>query len=86
MGLFWKRLARRLFSKTILSVVMLLLQVGVLVWLVLQFAQVGALAYVIITIITVLVVMVLMNKDDLNPAYKMIWTLLVVLTPIFWRR
>lgn len=70
-------------SRTFLLVLLAALQIGVIVLLVYQFASYGVATYAVIAVITVLVLVGILEKDEINPAYKMMWVLIIVLMPIF---
>lgn len=78
----FKKIMRVVLSKTFAFALLALLQIGFFVALVMLFANTGALAYTLITIITVLVLVAILEQDDLNPAYKLMWTLIVVIMPV----
>ncbi len=77
-----KRFLRGLMSRSFVFAVLAILQIALLVWLVAMFASIGFFTYVIITIITVLVLIFLLDKDDINPTYKLMWVLIIVLLPL----
>lgn len=77
-----KKMMRLVLSRTFAFALLALVQVGIFVVLVFMFANTGALAYTILTIVTVLVLVAILEKDDLNPAYKLMWTLIIVLMPL----
>ncbi|MDL2219980.1 cardiolipin synthase [Ruminococcaceae bacterium OttesenSCG-928-O06] len=79
----FRRIVRVVLSKTFLAALLALLQIVVFFGLIYWFANIGAMAYGAITVITVLVLVVVLEKDDLNPAYKLMWTLVILLMPIF---
>lgn len=77
-----QRIKKLVLSKTFAFGLLALLQIGILVAMVYFFANTGALAYTTITIITVLVLVAIFEQDDLNPAYKLMWLLIIVLMPL----
>lgn len=77
-----KRIMRVLLSKTVLFALLALLQIAFFVVLVHMFANVGAIAYNFLMVVTVLVLVAILEQDDLNPAYKLMWTLIIVLMPL----
>ncbi len=77
-----KILKRVVFSKRFALIVLALLQIFFFVGLMLFFANQGVLAYTFLTIFTIVVAMFLLNQDELNPAYKLIWLLVFVLLPV----
>ena len=39
-------------------------------------------AYIILTLVSVLVVIAVIERDNINPAYKIMWLLIVVALPV----
>ncbi|MDL2325218.1 cardiolipin synthase [Ruminococcaceae bacterium OttesenSCG-928-A16] len=76
------KIKKLVLSKTFAFALLALLQIGFFVALVYFFANSGALAYTILTIITVLVLVIIFEQDELNPAYKVMWILIIVVMPI----
>lgn len=74
---------RVLFSKIFAFIILALLQIAFFIALVLLFAKIGVIAYIILTIITVLVLVFVLEQDELNPAYKLMWTLIIASMPVF---
>lgn len=77
-----KRVVRFLLSKTFLSAVLILLQVALFVVLFLRFQQVGTLAYIVLTLVSILVLSAVVEHDNVNPSYKIMWMLIVVWLPV----
>ncbi|MDD3428743.1 MAG: cardiolipin synthase [Oscillospiraceae bacterium] len=77
-----KRIIRFLMSKSFLFGALAILQVGFLLGIILKFAHAGSYLYTVITIVSVLLCIILFEKDDINPAYKMMWIAIVILLPI----
>lgn len=78
-----KRSLRVILSKTFAFAVLIVLQVAFFCVLIYQLANVGAAVYTVLTIITVLVLVAVLEQDELNPAYKLMWVLVIVLMPLF---
>lgn len=76
-----KKLWRVLFSRTMFFALMALVQIGLFFALVLSFSQLGTVAYILSTILAVLIIILICEKDSINPAYKLSWILLVVTFP-----
>ena len=76
------KLTRFLISRTFLICMLALGQVCVFGWLLLFFSRAGTVAYTILTIVSVLIVVIVFECDDLNPAYKIMWLLIVVAMPV----
>lgn len=48
----------------------------------LVFSRAGTVAYIILTLVSVLVVIAVIERDNINPAYKIMWLLIVVALPV----
>ena len=77
---FW----RALFSRTFMLLAIAVVQIGVFVWLTgyFSYARIGSAAYSILTIACTVVAVLSFERDNLNPAYKMMWMLLIVAAPL----
>ena len=58
------------------------IQIGGFFFLVWQFSNIGPYTYAIMIILSVLVLVVVFEKDDLNPSYKVMWIIITVILPI----
>lgn len=77
-----KRIFRVLLSRTILIGFLAVLQIAVFVGILMYFSNLGTAVYAFLTIAAVLVAAVVCERDDLNPAYRMMWLLLTVVMPV----
>lgn len=77
------RIMRIVLSRTFAFSVLIILQIALFFALVLWLANYAALVYTLITVITALVLVLIMERDDVNPAYKLMWTLVMILMPVF---
>lgn len=77
-----KRFVRVLLSKTFLSAMLILLQIALFVALFVGLQQAGTVAYIVITLISILVMSAVVEHDNVNPSYKIMWMLIVVWLPI----
>lgn len=71
-----------IFSKTFAFALLALAQIGFFVVLIYFFANIGAWAYTLITIVTVIVLVIIFEQDEINPAYKLMWLLVIVIMPL----
>lgn len=55
---------------------------GAFAALMLVFSRAGTVAYIILTLVSVLVVIAVIERDNINPAYKIMWLLIVVALPV----
>ncbi len=74
--------AKVVFSRSFLTLVLAIAQMVVLVILVYNLAPAGSWLYTVLTIVAVIVFIFVFEKDDLNPAYKLMWLLIIVLLPL----
>ena len=77
-----KRIVRVLLSRTFLSAVLILVQVAFFVTLFFGLQQVGTVAYIVITLLSILVMSAVVEHDNVNPSYKIMWMLIVVWLPV----
>ena len=76
-----KKILRVVLSRTFAFVILVLLQIGIAVFIFNYLAQLGSFAYTAITLISVLVLVTMMERDTLNPSYKLMWLLILVMIP-----
>ena len=76
------RLVKILFSRVVIVVALLLLQVGVLFATIWYLAQYYVYVYVAFTLFSLCVVVRIINKN-MNPGYKLAWSVAIMLFPIF---
>ena len=86
-----KKLGRGLLSRTFFFMVTLFLQVGLVVGVAMVLDQNFPLFYMFITLISVFAVLTLLDKDRVNPVYKIMWLIIILLLPptgtlfyLFW--
>lgn len=77
------RILRVVLSRTFALVFLAFLQIAFFCGLGFWFANIGIGAYLAFTVLTVLAVVAILEKDELNPAYKLMWVLCIFLLPIF---
>lgn len=75
------KIKRIMTSRLFIFAIIILLQLAMITSLVLTLSQRGAMVYSVMTIISLVIALALFSSD-LNPAYKMIWGLLIVFLPI----
>lgn len=77
-----KKFWRVVLSRTFLFAILALVQIAFFAWLITEFSRIGTTTYTILTILSVLVIVLVFEKDDINPAYRMMWMMIVVVLPI----
>ena len=76
------RFLKILTSRSLLFALLAAVQIGGFFFLVWQFSNIGPYTYAIMIILSVLVLVVVFEKDDLNPSYKVMWIIITVVLPI----
>lgn len=77
-----KKILKFILSRTFLFGALIAIQLGLFLWLILQFSQAGSYAYLILTLISVFVVILVLEHAGTNPAYKIMWLLIVIMLPV----
>lgn len=75
---FWRVFLSRTFFIGLLAVI----QIGVFSAVVFELNRINTVVYTIITILAFLTAFVVFERDNLNPAYKMMWILLIAIMPV----
>ena len=86
-----RRLGRGLYTRTFFFVVLLLLQIVLTFSIPVALGRFSAPFYIGAVVVSVLAVIALLEHDGINPAYKMMWILIILLMPplgvvfyLFW--
>ena len=77
-----KKLSKFLLSKSFLFGILFLFQLAIVFAFIGVFKQNGGFAYVFITVISVIISLGLVVNDKINPAYKLMWILTIVVLPV----
>lgn len=77
-----QRFLKILTSRSLIFALLALIQIGCFFFLVWQFSNIGPYTYAIMIILSVLVLVFVFEKDDLNPSYKLMWIIITVVLPI----
>lgn len=75
-------LKQLILSKTFMFAILALLQIVVFLFIIKYFTDSGGTAYYIITLISVAVLIAVLEQDELNPAYKLMWIIIIVIMPV----
>ncbi len=78
-----KKILKVLLSRTFAFILLIFLQALLFFTLIFWLANFGSFVYTVVTLITVLVLVAVMEQDDLNPAYKLMWLMVIFIMPIF---
>ena len=77
-----RRILKFLMSRSFFFSVMILLQLALFIALMVTFSRVGGVAYLLITLTVVVVMMAVLEKTNTNPAYRIMWLLIMVTMPM----
>ncbi len=77
-----KKLLKFILSRSFIFSVMILAQMGLFLWLTLQFSRFGPVAYLALTVGGVLTALAILERTDTNPSYKIMWMLIILLMPV----
>ena len=88
-----KRLLRGVLTRTFFAAVLALLQVGLTIGLFLWVGSLAPYVYLVLIVLSILFILALLDRDNVNPAYKIMWILLIVSLPptgslfyLFWAK
>lgn len=76
-----KKLSQKVFGRIAVTAVLILLQAA---WLLVWFTRLASYApwvSAVFTVLSILIVLYIVRKDD-NPAYKIVWIILILLVPL----
>lgn len=86
-----KKLVQGLLTRTFFVAVLVLLQVGLIVGLVVWLGARSSWVYLALIIVSVLIVLAMLDRDDINPSYRLMWIAIIVFLPptgtlfyLFW--
>ena len=77
-----QRFLKFLTSRSLIFALLAIVQIGGFFFLVWQFSNIGPYTYAIMIILSVLVLIFVFEKDDLNPSYKLMWIIITVVLPV----
>ena len=77
-----QKLKRFLFSKRFFIVLLALLQMGLFYLLTVRLYTAGAVIYYFMVLFSLMTVLYVFERDDMNPAYKIFWMLNMVVFPV----
>lgn len=86
-----KKLIRGLLTRTLFIIVLGLVQIALIVGLVLWLGAKSTWVYLALTLVSVLIVITMLDRDDINPSYRLMWVAIIVFLPptgtlfyLFW--
>ena len=82
MQLMMKRILRFLASKLFIAGILILIQLGFLLYLILMLSEYFMPIYFLLVAFSLFVSIYIMDKNE-NPSYKLVWVVLIMAMPIF---
>ena len=76
------KIKRILYSKRFMIGILAIFQVALFVWMTKRLYTVGTLAYVLLTLFSILIMLYVFEKDNMNPSYKIIWMVVMAVFPV----
>ena len=76
------KIKRILYSKRFMIGILAIFQVALFVWMTKRLYTVGTLAYVLLTLFSILIMLYVFEKDNMNPSYKIIWLVVMAVFPV----
>ncbi|MBR2504180.1 MAG: cardiolipin synthase [Oscillospiraceae bacterium] len=77
-----RKILKFVFSKKFMAVVLALFQMTLFAVLVTKLYTFGSAIYLFMTVFSIAVMLYLFEKDNLNPSYKLLWVVVMVLLPV----
>ena len=77
-----QKILKFVFSKKFMAVILALFQIVLFVVLVTRLYTLGSAIYVMMMVFSIAVMLFLFEKDNLNPSYKLLWVVVMVLLPV----
>ncbi len=77
-----QKFIRFLFSKKFLAIVLGLFQIVLFTVLITRFYTIGPAIYLFMTLFSILIMLYLFERDNLNPSYKLLWIVIMVALPV----
>ena len=77
-----KKLAKLVFSRMFLVILLMAIQIGFLIAFIYNLSQYFVYLYGILTLLSLVVVVRIVNKD-IDPGFKLAWSIVILLVPIF---
>ncbi|MBQ8604853.1 MAG: cardiolipin synthase [Oscillospiraceae bacterium] len=76
------KLKRFVFTRKFFIVLLALFQICFFLTLTVRFYTAGAAIYMLMTILSVLIILYMFERDDMNPAYKISWLIVMIILPV----
>ena len=77
-----QKILKFVFSKKFMAVILALFQFVLFAVLVTRLYTLGSAIYVMMMVFSIAVMLFLFEKDNLNPSYKLLWVVVMVLLPV----
>ncbi|MBR6610169.1 MAG: PLDc_N domain-containing protein [Oscillospiraceae bacterium] len=76
------KLKQFVYSKRFIAGIFALFQLRLFFFLTTKLYTVGSTAYTLLTIFSILIMLYILEKDNMNPSYKIIWIIIMVFFPV----
>ena len=76
------KLKQFVYSKRFIAGILALFQLWLFFFLTTKLYTVGSTAYTLLTIFSILIMLYILEKDNMNPSYKIIWIIIMVFFPV----
>ncbi len=76
------KLKQFLYSKRFIIGILALFQAALFIWMTTQLYSVGTFAYILLSVFSVLIMLYVFEKDNMNPSYKIVWMLVMAVFPV----
>ncbi|MBR5520413.1 MAG: cardiolipin synthase [Oscillospiraceae bacterium] len=77
-----QKLKRFIFSRKFLVILRAFFQIGFFMAITVRFYTAGTVVYMLMMVFSVLIMVYLFERDDMNPAYKISWLIIMVILPV----
>ncbi len=74
------RFLKKLVNKQVITALLILIQLGVIVWFFYRLSQFFVYIYIALVLLSLFIVIYILNRPD-NPSYKLSWSILILTIP-----
>ena len=71
-----------IYSKRFIIGILALFQMAAFMWMTTKLYAVGTFAYILLMVFSILIMLYMFEKDNMNPSYKIIWVLVMAFFPV----
>ena len=77
-----RKILRFIFSKRFIAVLLALIQITTFILLTSRLYTLGSSIYMALMVFSIGIMLYLFERDNLNPSYKLLWTVVMVIFPV----